>query len=75
MSRTKRPQYTDRLPGTPCTPQMREKVVNLAQREGLSIADIQRRAYTIFLSSFVSDAYIMDSKAHKESPDAELMEL
>lgn len=40
------------LPPTPCTPQMREKMLEVADREGVSIAEIQRSAFSLFLASF-----------------------
>lgn len=39
------------LPPTPCTAEMRDQVVGIAQSEGKSIADIQRIAISLFLST------------------------
>jgi hypothetical protein len=40
---------TEQLPPTPCTPEMREKVVKVADKRGVSMADIMRDAITLFL--------------------------
>lgn len=40
------------LPPTPCTQKMRESLIKIAEREGRSIADLQREAISLFLSGF-----------------------
>lgn len=51
-------QYTEQLPPTPCTPAMRKSLLQIAEREEISIAEVQRRAFNFFLSQ-------NDSKARK----------
>lgn len=46
---TKRKKLIDRLPQTPCTPEMKAAVLAIAESQGRSIADIQRDAITLFL--------------------------
>lgn len=53
---------TAQLPITPCTPEMRDNMETLAENRGVSIATIQREAYSFFLSSVNSKA-ILNSKA------------
>jgi len=44
-------RYPMQLPPTPCTLEMREKVLEVANSEGLSIAEVQRAAFSFFLLS------------------------
>ncbi len=50
MTLTRRPRYIAQLPATPCTPQMREQMVEIAERRGVSLAEVQREAYSFFLA-------------------------
>lgn len=52
---TKRRRLTAQLPPTPCTPDMRAAVINEAEKRGVSIADVQRQAFTLFLAQFDSN--------------------
>lgn len=52
--RTKKRKLSSQLPPTPVTPEMREQVVNYAAVKGVSVAEIQREALTIFLRRNVS---------------------
>ncbi len=63
--RTKKSIYTEFLPSTPCTTQMREQLVNIARSQGVSIAEIQRNAYALFLAKNVSDSHINVQQANK----------
>lgn len=47
MSRRK---LTSSLPPTPCTPDMRAKVEQISKDKGVSLAEIQRDAITLFLA-------------------------
>lgn len=47
---TKRKKLTAQLPPTPCTPAMREQMVSFAEKEGRALADVQREAFSLFLS-------------------------
>lgn len=49
--RTKKARYLVQLPPTPCTQEMRDQIVEEAERLGVSIAEIQREAYQFFLST------------------------
>lgn len=44
------------LPPTPCTKEMRERLVEVAGKQGKSIAQIQREAVTLFLSRFYTES-------------------
>lgn len=46
---TRKPVFTAQMPSTPCTPQMRAELYRIAERDNLSLAELQRRAYDIFL--------------------------
>jgi hypothetical protein len=52
--RTKAKRLTARLPATVCTPEMRDKVVEIAQARGVSLSDIQREALSLFLAKSVT---------------------
>lgn len=48
---TKRvPVFTELLPATPCTPGMREAVLDIALSKGVSLAEVQRDAISLFLT-------------------------
>ncbi len=51
MSNTKK-KLSAWLPPTPCTPEMRERLIEVAEQEGRSLADLQRSAMSLFLSGF-----------------------
>lgn len=51
MGNTKKPMSAH-LPATPCHPEMRDRLLGVAKEQGRSIADIQREAFSIFLSKF-----------------------
>jgi hypothetical protein len=50
MPTRRKAQFIDQLPATPCTPKMRQHILEIAEREGTSIAEIQRKALALFLS-------------------------
>lgn len=62
---SRKAKLTAQLPSTPCTPEMREKVVKISDELGISIAEIQRDAISLFLSKLGSKRTINDSNAHK----------
>jgi len=43
---------TGRLPATPCTPEMLARVREIADKQGRSIAEIQRDAISLFLRRY-----------------------
>lgn len=70
MKRRKKNILTERLPATPCTPEMRERFLSIVDSEGKSIAEMQRTAFSLFLSSFASKADNIDSVTVKEQEQA-----
>lgn len=48
----KRERYSAKLPATPCTPSMREIVQTVAQKEGVTLAELQRFAIDFFLQNY-----------------------
>lgn len=52
MSSTKKAVLTAWLSPTPCTPEMRERVVAVASEQNKSVAEVQREAISLFLSNF-----------------------
>lgn len=69
--RTKKAKFTVLLPATPCTPEMKEVMQNIAKEKEVSIASLQREAYSLFLSRNVSKANKDDGFAH-ESAETEM---
>jgi hypothetical protein len=47
--RTKKKKLTVYLPSTPCTPEMRQAMVDVVTKRGQSLAEAQREAFSIFL--------------------------
>ncbi len=56
MKRTKRREFEAQLPATPCTPQLRQTMFDLADEQGVSVAELQRNAITLFLATNYSKA-------------------
>jgi hypothetical protein len=48
---TKKAVLTAWLSATPCTPEMRQEVIAVASKRKLSVAEIQRQAISLFLST------------------------
>ena len=57
----KRAIYTELLPSTPSTPEMREQMLHVAQERGVSLAEVQREAFSLFLSANYSKAIVENS--------------
>lgn len=51
----KRVTFDSQLPATPCTPQMRERVEDIAKLHNMSLADVQRSAMRFFLAEYDSN--------------------
>lgn len=49
-----RERYKSRLPATPCTMEMRDSIKKIAQKQGITIAEVQRFALDFFLTEYVS---------------------
>ena len=63
--RKRKAGLTAQLPATPCTPEMREKVVALSENASVSIAEIQRLALAFFLSQDDSSTKQIVSKTNR----------
>lgn len=57
------------LPPTPCTEDMRARIVGIAKRAGVPIAHVQRTAFEVFLSEFDSKAVKDTENLSKESEE------
>ncbi len=53
------------LPATPCTEDMRKRMVEVADQWGESIAEVQREAFSLFLALNDSKSIIKESKSIK----------
>lgn len=53
---SKKRELTAQLPITPCTQKMRDAILALADERSVSIAHVQREAYSLFLASINSKA-------------------
>jgi len=68
MATSKKAVLTAQLPPTPCTPQMREKLVEVARQRNITIAEIQRQAFSLFLSRAAilnSNNDVLDSRTEQ----------
>lgn len=65
MKRTKR-RMTAFLPPTPCTPEMRQRVEAYAEKEGRSIAEVQRDALSLFFARIDTNGVNNDTERVKE---------
>lgn len=64
--RTKRAKFTVFLPSTPCTPEMREAVVDFALKNGKSLSEVQRQAMSFFLEKNATKAINSDNISIQE---------
>ena len=48
------------LPRTPCTPEMYKRILEIADKQGISIAEVQRTAFSLFLSQTDSKSVNID---------------
>lgn len=60
-TKTQRKKFTEFLPSTPCTPEMRSQIVEIAGEQGRSVADVQRNAFAFFLQSNYSKTIEINS--------------
>ncbi len=65
-----RGNLTKRLPATPCTPEMREAIVEVAEKRSTSVAEIQRAAFSLFLENNVSSTSTKESPAQNKEKAA-----
>lgn len=59
-------RYSARLPATPCTEDMRRSILDLAHSQGVTVAELQRYIFQVFLSENVSIANSLVGQANKE---------
>ena len=52
------------LPPTPCTQEMRDQVVAVADRDQVSVAAVQREALSLFLALRDRDSMAQSNKSH-----------
>ncbi|GIL12523.1 MAG: hypothetical protein BroJett038_12430 [Chloroflexota bacterium] len=48
MKRYKKARFTDQLPATPCTPEMKKAVIAFASKNNVSLSEVQRLALSLF---------------------------
>jgi len=60
-------RLTSRLPATPCTPEMRERIAQIADQENVTMADVQRNAFEFFLAQIDSKSVNSDIKTVNEA--------
>lgn len=63
MIKLQKVKLVEQLPATPCTEDMRKRIVDIAKSENVSIAQVQRVAYEFFLSRFDGNAIKLDGNA------------
>lgn len=66
MKRYTQPRFSDQLPAAPCTNEMKEEVIRIARSENISVAEIIRRATSLFLSEKYSKSIAINSNAISE---------
>lgn len=66
MISVKRAGMEAQLPATPCTDEMRKRIVGIAKSQGVSIAQVQRVAYEFFLAQIDSNANNSENSAKLE---------
>lgn len=54
------------LSPTPCTQEMREQLISIADKQGRSVADLQRSAIALFLSGFDKESTVKDKETNKQ---------
>lgn len=61
MKSYKRVKLSAQLPPTTCTPELRKKIVSIAEQHGVSIGEIQRTAFEFFLLQYDSKTLNTDN--------------
>lgn len=64
----RRERLTAQLPPTPCTPEMRRQVEELASKGEMSIAEFQRQVMSLFLAENYSIAVVNPSETIDTAP-------
>jgi len=57
-------QLTAELPPMRCTPELRDRIVAIADRERISIAEVQRQALSLFLTERDRESIAQTTKSH-----------
>lgn len=63
----KKPLLNAQLPATPVTTNMREKVSAIAENAGMSMAEVQRLAMSLFLSKVANEYSNIEPHDSKET--------
>jgi hypothetical protein len=71
MKTYKKARYTAQLPPTPCTPEMRQRMIDVAEEKGESVAHLQREAIALFLSENDRNSIINESVPSETSTPAD----
>lgn len=66
MANTKKAVFTEFLPATSCTPEMREKIRGYAEKHNMSLAEVQRKAFSLFLRRVDSNTISNESTTSVE---------
>lgn len=61
-----RRKFSSRLPATPCTPEMRQAVEELALKENCDMSEIHRAALSLFLLKYGTESTNFDTETVKE---------
>lgn len=67
MANNRRPVFVSLLPATPCTPEMREELTKVADENNISMAEVLRRAFALFLQGNDSKTIYNDSETIQEA--------
>lgn len=62
MPTYKRPEFDASLPPTRVTKRMKDAIIQIAQKEGKSIGEIQRQAISFFLSANSTNCKVESTK-------------
>lgn len=62
MPSRKKRQFTVLLPATPCNVELRDRILQVADNRGMSIAEVQREAFSLFLAEI--DKRLSNSDNH-----------
>lgn len=69
--KVKRARLTAQLPPTPCTPEMEKEMRDVARELEISVAEAQRAAFSLFLSTLYSKPIVIASNAMNSEKESE----
>ena len=58
---TRQKKLTERMPATPCSPEMRAAMEKIARERGIALAELQREAVALFLSKIDTNTTVTGS--------------